>query len=73
MEGITQAYTDPTSLAGRDYTRKYAVDLSKAFVTYNMFYHVEHHLFPSVPTCHLPELARRLDGAAPELQRKLVF
>lgn len=45
----------------------------KAFVTYNMFYHVEHHLFPSVPTCHLPELARRLDGAAPELKSKLVF
>ena len=45
----------------------------KAFVTYNMFYHVEHHLFPSVPTCHLPELAKRLDGAAPELKSKLVF
>ena len=45
----------------------------KAFVTYNMFYHVEHHLFPSVPTCHLPELAKRLDGAAPELKTKLVF
>jgi fatty acid desaturase len=45
----------------------------KAFVTYNMFYHVEHHLFPAVPTCHLPELARRLDGAAPELRSKLVF
>jgi fatty acid desaturase len=45
----------------------------KAFVTYNMFYHVEHHLFPSVPTCHLPELAKRLDGVAPELKSKLVF
>jgi fatty acid desaturase len=45
----------------------------KAFVTYNMFYHVEHHLFPAVPTCHLPQLARRLDGAAPELRNKLVF
>jgi fatty acid desaturase len=45
----------------------------KAFVTYNMFYHVEHHLFPSVPTCHLPTLAKRLDGVAPELKSKLVF
>jgi fatty acid desaturase len=45
----------------------------KAFVTYNMFYHVEHHLFPSVPTCHLPQLAHRLDGVAPELKSKLVF
>jgi hypothetical protein len=26
-----------------------------------------------VPTCHLPQLARRLDGAAPELRNKLVF
>ena len=48
-------------------------DRFKAFVTYNMFYHVEHHLFPAVPTCHLPELARRLDGAAPELSSRLVF
>ena len=45
----------------------------KAFVTYNMFYHLEHHLFPSVPTCHLPELAKRLDCAAPDLKSKQVF
>lgn len=30
-------------------------------LTFGMFYHLEHHLFPAVPTCHLPELARRLD------------
>jgi len=35
----------------------------KNFVSYSMFYHLEHHLFPAVPTCHLPELARRLDEA----------
>ncbi len=29
----------------------------------NMFYHLEHHAYPAVPTCHLPELARRLDSA----------
>ena len=46
---------------------------AKSFVSYNMFYHVEHHLFPSVPTCHLPELAKRLDHVAPELRSKLVW
>ena len=35
VEGVTQAANDPTSVAGRDYTRKYAVDLAKAFVTYS--------------------------------------
>ncbi len=45
----------------------------KAFVTYDMFYHVEHHLFPTVPTCKLPRLAERLDRVAPELRTKLVF
>jgi fatty acid desaturase len=28
----------------------------KSFVTHNMFYHLEHHLFPAVPTCRLPQL-----------------
>ncbi len=45
----------------------------KNFATYNMFFHVEHHLFPAVPTCHLPELAERLDRAAPEVTRMRVF
>ena len=45
----------------------------KAFLTYNMFYHVEHHLFPAVPTCKLPVLARRLDDAAPALAARRVF
>lgn len=35
----------------------------KNLLFYNMFYHTEHHLFPNVPTCHLPELAERLDKA----------
>jgi fatty acid desaturase len=42
-------------------------------VTFDMFYHVEHHLFPQVPTKHLPQLAERLDTVAPELQEKRVF
>jgi fatty acid desaturase len=41
--------------------------------TYNMFFHVEHHLFPAVPTCHLPQLAERLDKVAPQLTRLRVF
>lgn len=38
-------------------------------LTFNLFYHVEHHLFPAVPTHHLPELAKRLERIAPELTR----
>lgn len=42
-------------------------------ITFNMFLHIEHHLFPRVPTCHLPELSRRIDRVAPELRSKIVF
>lgn len=45
----------------------------KTWISYEMFYHVEHHLFPAVPTPKLPELAARLNEAAPRLQRKQVF
>ena len=34
VEGVTQAATDPTSVAGRDYARKYNVDLGKFYLTY---------------------------------------
>jgi fatty acid desaturase len=30
-------------------------------LTYNMFFHLEHHLYPAVPTAHLHLLAERLD------------
>lgn len=33
------------------------------FLVYNMFYHLEHHMYPAIPTCHWPELSKRLDGA----------
>jgi fatty acid desaturase len=36
--------------------------------SYNMFLHVEHHLFPRVPTRRLHVLARRLDAVAPDLR-----
>lgn len=45
----------------------------KNAISYQMFHHVEHHLFPAVPTCHWPELGRRLDEVAPELRDKLVY
>ena len=45
----------------------------KTALTYQMFYHVEHHLFPAVPTPRLPELAERLDRALPQLQQHQVF
>jgi len=42
-------------------------------ITYNMFLHTEHHLFPAVPTCHLHTLSGRLDQAAPRYQAARVF
>ena len=42
-------------------------------MTLGMFFHVEHHLFPRVPTCHLNAVAQRLDAAAPELSQMRVF
>lgn len=45
----------------------------KNFMTYNMFYHMEHHLFPKVPTINLPKLADRIDKTVPNLKKKQVF
>lgn len=42
-------------------------------LTFNLLYHVEHHLFPAVPSNHLPELARRLDIVAPHLTKQHVL
>ena len=42
-------------------------------ITFSMFYHLEHHLFPAVPTIKLPELARRIDEALPEVEKKQTF
>ena len=42
-------------------------------LTFNLLYHVEHHLFPAVPSNHLPELAKRLDTAAPHLTKQHVL
>ncbi|RME61189.1 MAG: fatty acid desaturase [Candidatus Dadabacteria bacterium] len=45
----------------------------KSFITMGMFYHIEHHLYPKVPTKKLPAAAERLDKIAPELSKKKVF
>jgi fatty acid desaturase len=45
----------------------------KALPFLHMFFHLEHHLYPGVPTGKLPELARRIDRLAPELQERAVF
>lgn len=42
-------------------------------LTFSMFYHMEHHLFPAVPTIKLPELAERIDEFLPELDKKQTF
>lgn len=47
--------------------------LWKNRITFNMFYHMEHHLFPGVPTIKLPELARRIDELLPGLEKKGAF
>lgn len=41
--------------------------------TYNMFYHLEHHLFPGVPTIKLPVLSKRIRQQLPEVKPKEVF
>lgn len=38
-------------------------------LTYNMFFHLEHHLFPGVPVRRLGRLAARIDAALPEIAR----
>jgi fatty acid desaturase len=42
-------------------------------ISYSMFLHAEHHLFPAVPTAHLPELARRLDSANAGISQRAVL
>lgn len=54
---------DPAGLHSRTQRGRWLNRLS-----YNMFFHAEHHLFPAVPTCRLARLAERLDAAVPEIR-----
>jgi fatty acid desaturase len=45
----------------------------KNWVSYRMFLHVEHHLFPQVPTRHLPALAARIAALAPDYRTRQVY
>lgn len=45
----------------------------KSLLAYDMFYHLEHHLFPAVPTRRLAVLARRIDAAVPGLATHRVW
>lgn len=48
-------------------------DPVRSAITFGMFFHLEHHLFPRVPTAHLATLARRLDRAAAGTRWPLVW
>ncbi|MEP0521937.1 MAG: fatty acid desaturase [Hyphomicrobiales bacterium] len=56
---ITHQGTIGTGLAGRSQRGPLA------WLAYQMFYHREHHLFPTVPVSRLGELAQRLDDNVP--------
>jgi fatty acid desaturase len=45
----------------------------KNWISYRMFLHVEHHLFPQVPTRRLERLAARLEAAAPGYRARCVY
>ncbi|MDR5738458.1 MULTISPECIES: fatty acid desaturase [unclassified Caballeronia] len=45
----------------------------RSLVSYNIFMHMEHHLFPRVPTCNLPRLAARIDAASKGSPLKMVI
>ena len=57
---ITHHDTEHDGLGART-QRNWLVNL----VTYNMFFHLEHHLFPAVPVKRLGRLAARMDAAVP--------
>ena len=41
-------------------------------LSYNMFFHLEHHLYPAVPVSRLPRLAERLDRALPQIRARML-
>ncbi len=56
-----------------DYSARTLRSRLKSIIAFHMFFHAEHHLFPKVPTCHLPQLAERIDRAVPDLNLERVY
>jgi len=66
VDGVTQAWVDPTSINGRDYARHYNVDLGKYYLTYandvsdtgnmmvNLYQFDDHTIFWSAPVRYGP-------------------
>ena len=63
----------PPRLRARSASCPDAAGAWKNLVSDDMFYHLEHHLFPAVPTSRLPELAARLDKVISQVTAKQVF
>lgn len=45
----------------------------KNLISMGMFYHLEHHIFPTVPTHNLNKLSKRLDKKFPDIEKRNVF
>lgn len=61
------------TLENPEFARTQRGDSWKNLMSMGMFYHLEHHLFPAVPTHNLKELSKRLDKKFPLLEKKNVF
>ena len=42
-----------------------------AFLYWNMNYHIEHHMYPAVPYCHLPHLRKWIEHDLPQANTRL--
>lgn len=63
---IQHVEMQPNTLDIKESTRSFRTPWLSRFLYMNMNYHLEHHLFPSVPFHRLPELSKALDGQLPE-------
>jgi fatty acid desaturase len=68
--GVWSVHHDVDALRTIARTLRHA---TKNAVTFSMFYHLEHHLFPRVPTCKLNVLAARIDAEIDPEELEYVF